>query len=161
MNIFIKGTSMSLDAQVIPTAFYGNGKKQHIDRKKLLHPTGHQGIVSDFCSFAEAVLSHEHFPFLHASGHLVMACSAGRIEGTSTHLGCDTCSESNLGIFPSPSHSLHEDMCHIFSDLYTNNKERGQFLPFYSLLEFLHYPKSAWSHPQSHRHWASTRQQIQ
>lgn len=62
---------MLLDVQVTPTAFYGNGKKKHEDRNKLLHQTGSQGMILDFCSFAEAVLSsHEYFPFLHAPGAL-------------------------------------------------------------------------------------------
>lgn len=45
----------------------------------------------------------------------VRACSAGQIEGISTHHGCDIGSESRSGIALSPIHIHHGDMCHIFS----------------------------------------------
>lgn len=45
--------------------------RKHIRTEKATSPTGNQGVASEFCSFAEAVLSfHERFPFLHASGPL-------------------------------------------------------------------------------------------
>lgn len=113
-----------------------------------------------FCLKRQFVPSINCVLLLMSQGKLVTACSAGQIEGISIHLGCDTYPESRLGIVLSPGHTLHVDRCHIFADLYTSNREWGQFLLFYNLPVILHYPRYALSLPQSHQHWASTRQPL-
>lgn len=129
-----------------------------------IHQWNKKGKILAFCFCF--FLKRQSVPFINCILSLmlleepVMACNAGQIVGTSIHLGCDTYSESRSRIVPSPSHILHEDTCHIFSDLCTSNREWGQFLPFYNLPVSPHYPRYALSLPQSHRRWASTRQQI-
>ena len=82
------------------TAFCGSRNKKEKTESDIPQPSGIKkkgGGKSLAFFFKEAVCSfHEPCSF----SLKLMACSAEQTEGTSTHLGCDICPESNdLDIF--------------------------------------------------------------
>lgn len=68
------------------------------------------------------------------------------------------CSQENSGVTGKMGSVLS---CLVLPDLYTSNTEWGRFLPFCSLPRSHHYPRYAWSPPQSRQHWASTRRPLE
>ena len=110
---------MSLDIQMIWIALRGSRNKKQKEKTETDIPQWNKKgkILAVFFFFLkrQPVPSMNRVLSLNLQEESVMACSAGQIEGTSIHRGCGIYPESRLRIVPSPGHSLHVDMCHIFS----------------------------------------------